>query len=97
MRRGSRIILMSLVVLLVVNLGVLFYIFWRSATRNMVATDMVIPATLPSPQSQLLAPSSEPVNTSTRLVFIVSVLIVFVSAVLVLFRLVSKYFFKDGK
>jgi len=95
MRRGRLIILMSMLVLLIAIAGLLFYISLQSAADDVVATGAVIPATLPSPQSQQLAPSSEPRSALIRLVFIVSVLIVFVSAVLVLFRLVSKYIFKD--
>ncbi len=97
MRRGSLVILMSMLVLLVVIAGLLFYIFLRSAAGDAVATGTVASVTLPSPQSQQLTPASEPRSTPMRFVFVVSVLIVLVSAALVLFRLVSKYFFKDVK
>ncbi|HQE93316.1 MAG TPA: hypothetical protein PLH19_10720 [Anaerolineae bacterium] len=95
MRRNSRIIRMSLAMLLMITAGLLSYIFWRPAGGDGVAPDTAIPATLPSPPSQQLVPLSDPVNAPLRFVYIVSVLLVFVSAALVLFRLVSKHFFKD--
>lgn len=95
MQRGRLIILMSMLVLLIATGGLLFYVLLRSTARDTVATGTPIAATLPSPQSQQIAPSPEPRSAPLRLVFVVSVLLVLVSAVLVLFRLVSKYIFKD--
>lgn len=95
MRRGRLIILMSMLVLLIVIGGLLIYVLLGSVKEGAIATDTSIAATLPSPQSQQIAPSSEPRSAPLRFVFVASVLLVLVSAALVLFRLVSKYIFKD--
>jgi len=76
-----------MLMLLVVIAGLLFYIIVRSSTGDTVATGTVVPATLPVPPEQQTALPSEPVGTPIRLVYIVSILIVFVSAVLILFRM----------
>jgi hypothetical protein len=86
MRRNSLLILLSMIVLLVVIAVLLFYIFGRSSAST-VPTGTVVPATLPVPPGKQVVPLSEPVGMLTRFVYIVSVLIVFVSAVLILFRM----------
>lgn len=87
MRRNSPLVLLSMIVLLVVIMGLLFYIFVRSSANDAVVTGTIVPATLPVPPAQQAAPLSEPVGTPMRLVYILSVLVVFVSAVLLLFRM----------
>ena len=97
MRRNSVLILVSMIVLLIVIGVLLFSIFLRSSTSGTVATGTGIPATLPVPPDQQIALSSEPEGMPMRLVYIVSVLIVFVSAVLVLFRMLVKALIRDTK
>jgi len=97
MRRNSSLILMSMIVLLIVTAVLLFYIFWWSTTSGTVATGTAIPATLPVPSAQQTAPSSEPVDMPMRFVYIISLLVVFVSAVLVLFRMLMRALIKDMK
>lgn len=95
MRRNSLLILLSMIVLLVVIGVLLFFILSQSLTRDRVATDTAAPATLPVPPDQQNALSSEPDGTPIRLVYIVSILIVFVSAVLLLFRMLLNSVIKD--
>lgn len=96
MRRNSLLVLMSMIVLLIVIGVLLFSIFLRSSTSSdTVATGTVTPATLPAPPEQQMAPLSEPIGTPMRLVYIVSILVVFVSAVLVLFRMLFGISGKD--
>ncbi|HQK14929.1 MAG TPA: hypothetical protein PLJ78_13415 [Anaerolineae bacterium] len=87
--------LISMIVLLIAMAGLLFYIAVHLPKGNAVSTDIGALATLPNPQPQQQTTPSEPVSTPIRLIFIVSVLIVFVSAALMLFRLISKHFFKE--
>jgi len=84
-----------MIVLLIVIGVLLFYIFLRSSTGGTVATDTVIPATLPAPPDQQIALSSEPEGMPMRLVYIVSILAVFVSAVLTLVGMLLKALIKD--
>ncbi len=95
MRRTSLPILLSMIVLLIVIGIVLFYIFSRSSVNETVTTGTVVPATVPVPPEQQMLPTSEPVGMPMRLVYIVSILVVFVSAVLILFRMLLKAFIKD--
>ncbi len=95
MRRVALLSLISMIALLVAMAGLLFYIAMHPSADQAASTDTGITTTLPGPQSQPLISASEPTNLSIRLIFIVSLLIVFVSAVLVLFRLISKHFFKE--
>ncbi len=97
MRRTSLLVLLSMIVLAIVIAVVLFDIFSRSSVSETVAPGTVVPATLPVPPAQTMLPTSEPVGTPMRLVYIVSVLVVFVSAVLVLFRMVLKALIKDAE
>ena len=95
MRRTSLLILLSMIVLLIVMAVVLFYILSRSSVSETVAPGTVVPAAPPLPPEPQMTPSSEPDGMPMRLVYIVSVLVVFVSAVLVLFRMVLKALIKD--
>ncbi|MBN2394680.1 MAG: hypothetical protein JXR84_28370 [Anaerolineae bacterium] len=83
MRRNSLLILLSMIALLIVIAVLLIYVVTRSPV-----SDTVVPSTAESvsPEQQL-ALSSEPVGMPMRSVYIVSVLVVFVSAVLILFRM----------
>ena len=87
MRRNSLLILLSMLILLIVTAGLLFFIVLRSSTRDAVTPGTVVPATLPVPPEQQMAPLSGPVGMPVRLVYIVSILVVFVSAALILFRM----------
>lgn len=95
MRRNSWLVLLSMLVLLIVIGVLLFHIFASSSTRGTVTTATAVPATLPAPADQQIALSSEPVSMPMRLVFIVSILVVFVSAVLILFGMLLKALIKD--
>ncbi len=95
MRRNSLLMLMSMIVLLIVTGVLLFYIFLRSATSDAGATGTVIPATLPAPPDQQIALSSESTGMPMRFVYIVSILVVFVSAVLLGFGILLKALIKD--
>lgn len=97
MRRNSLLILMSMILLLIAMAVLLFYIFLRSSGSDTGAAGTAIPATLPAPPGQQMAPLSEPVGTPMRLVYILSILVVFVSAVLVLFRMLLNALIKDRK
>lgn len=97
MRRTSLPILLSMIVLLIVMGIVLFHIFSRSSGSETVTPGTIVPATVSVPPEQQVLPVSEPVGTPMRLVYIVSVLVVFVSAVLVLFRMVLKALIKDSQ
>jgi len=97
MRRGSLLILMSMIVLLIVIGVLLFFTFLRSSESDTGVTGTVIPATLPAPPDQQTTLSSEPAGRPMRLVYIVSILIVFVSAVLVLFRMLLNVWIKDAQ
>ena len=85
MRRNSLLILLSMIVLLVAIAALLVYTFMRSPVSDTTST--VVSETLPVVPEQQLALSSEPVGMPVRFVYIVSILVVFVSAVLVLFRM----------
>jgi hypothetical protein len=87
MRRNSLLVLLSMIVLLIVIAVLLYYIFMRSSASDTVATSTAVSATLPISPEQQIAPLSEPVGIPMRLVYIVSILVVFVSAVLILFRM----------
>ncbi|MGC9395024.1 MAG: hypothetical protein ACP5J4_09215 [Anaerolineae bacterium] len=87
MRRNSLHILLSMLMLLVVITGLLCYIFLRSSTDDTVATGTVVPATLPVSPEQQNTLLSEPTSMPVRLVYIISILVVFVSAVLILLRM----------
>ncbi len=93
MRRSSVIILAVVVLLATAVMGLLLYASLSyTTTGDVEKSDAVVPATLPSPNAQ---PVAEPDSAMVRLVFILSILVVFVSAVLVLFRLLGKLPFKD--
>ena len=93
MRRRSLILLASVMVMITVVTILMFYLTLRLTTSGDTAESMPVdPATLPSPQTQQ---SVEPDGVFERLVFILSVLFVFVSALLVLARLLGKVPFKD--
>jgi hypothetical protein len=87
MRRNSLLVLMSMIVLLIVIGVLLLHIFLQAHVSNTVAKDTAVPATPPLPPEQQMTPLSEPVGIPMRLVYIVSILVVFVSAVLILFRM----------
>mgnify|MGYP000957251686 CR=1 FL=1 len=95
MRRNSLLVLLSMIVLLIMIGVVLYYIVALPATRHTVSIATAVPATLPALVDQQVAPSSEPVGVSLRFVYIVSILVVFVSAVLLLFRMLLKALIKD--
>jgi len=95
MRRGSLLILISMIMLVLVIGVLLFSIFSQSLTRDRAVTGTAAPATLPAPPDQQNALSSEPAGTPIRFVYIVSILIVFVSAVLLLFRMLLNSLIKD--
>ena len=93
MRRDSVIILAVVVILATAITGLLLYVTLRyTTTEDAEMNNVAVDATLPSPQAQLLA---EPDSVMVRLIFILSILLVFISAVLVLFRLLGKLPFKD--
>jgi hypothetical protein len=93
MRRNSLLILMSMIVLSIVIGVLLFSIFLQPSASDMEAT--VIPATLPASPDQQIALSSEVVGMPIRFVYIVSILVVFVSAMLILFGMLLKTLIKD--
>jgi hypothetical protein len=87
MRRNSLLILMSMIVLLVVMGVLLFSIFLQSSTSDPGVTGTVTLTTPLASLDQQITLSSEPVGIPMRLVYIVSILVVFVSAVLILSRI----------
>jgi hypothetical protein len=97
MRRNSLLILTSMIVLLIVIAVLLFYILSRLPVSETGVTSTVIPATATDlPEQQILSPSG-PVDMPMRFVYIVSLMVVFVSAVLVLFGMLLKALIKDTK
>ena len=90
MRRNSVLILLGMIVLLIVIAALLSYTLVRSPANDTIATGTGVPV-------QQAVPLSEPDGIPMRLVYIVSVLIVFVSAALVLLRLLLGLPGKDKK
>lgn len=97
MRRNSPLILMSMIILLIVIGVLLLYIFRQSPASDTVTTDTGVPATLTVAPDSQLSQFSEPVGTPIRLIYIVSVLVVFVSAILMLFGMLLKALIKDSE
>lgn len=95
MRRNSLFILICMIVLLAVIGVLLFYIFAQPSTSDMGATGMAVPTTLPASPDQQVALSSEVFGMPMRFMYIVSILVVFVSAILILFGLLLKTLIKD--
>ena len=87
MRRNSLLILLSMIVLLVVIAVLLIYVFKRSPVNDAIATSTAVLDTLPVSPEQQITLLSEPVGMPMRFVYIVSILVVFVSAALLLFRM----------
>lgn len=90
MRRSSLIFLGLAVVLVTVATGLLLTVMARPPDARDAASAMT--PTIPSPNAR---PPAEPDDVAVRMVFILSILVVFVSAILVLFRLFGKVPFKD--
>lgn len=83
-----------MLVLLGVIVWILWYVFASFLSNDASGVETVIPTTSPITSEQPVAPS-EPTGIPMRLVYIVSVLVVFVSAVLLLFRMLLKVLIKD--